>query len=150
LSQRSTPAEPPPGAGLYSGSSGPSASKPSVLVIEADDLMYGVLDGHLRAAGYALSRHVDPDRAARAPGERYDLVIVDVPLPLERSKSVVRRIVAEYSDTPVLALSPLFTANVACTGAVAQTFGIAGCLPMPFTRDALIAAVRRSLGARAS
>jgi DNA-binding NarL/FixJ family response regulator len=55
---------------------------------------------------------------------------------------VIRRVTAQYPDIPILALSPTFFSNVKCGGNCARELGVAGVLPKPVARDALMDAIR--------
>jgi DNA-binding NarL/FixJ family response regulator len=57
-------------------------------------------------------------------------------------QQVSREVAAQYPGIPILALSPTFFSNVSCGGNCARALGVAGVLPKPIARDALIAAIR--------
>jgi DNA-binding NarL/FixJ family response regulator len=72
-------------------------------------------------------------------------MIVDVPFTRHGGRDLVQRASTQYPGTPILALSPTFFSNVACGGNCARSLGVAGVLPKPIGRDALIAAIRNLL-----
>jgi DNA-binding response OmpR family regulator len=109
----------------------------NILVVDADPPLHGLLEEWLTAQGWSVLREGDP----------VDLIVVDLAHPVRGGPDVLKRLAREHAGTPVLALSSSFFPSVASDGAVARTLGVAGVLPKPLTRDALLAAVRRTLPA---
>jgi CheY-like chemotaxis protein len=107
---------------------------PAVLVVDADAATLGLLREWLGEAGW---RVVD-----EPGGEPVALVLVDVPYPRRGRSPPLLRAARAHAGTPVLALSPTIHPSAACTGELARALGVAGVLPMPLQREALIAAVR--------
>jgi len=98
----------------------------------------------LRNAGYDVTTAGGGEqalallRAAPAP----DLLVVDVLLPLLDGWRLLERLRAEGPAVPVLVAS-----GTAVTRAWADNYGCAGFLRKPFGPEALVAEVRRCLGA---
>jgi DNA-binding NtrC family response regulator len=120
----------------------PNASdpKPLIRVTNADGAMLGLLREWLGAAGYCVTGGRNGEAAS---GEHALLTIVDVPFSRCGAAELVQRVTQENPGEPILALSGTFFSTVACQGACAQRLGVAGVLPKPVTRDALLAAVER-------
>lgn len=74
--------------------------------------------------------------------QQVDLLLVDLPFPRQGASPRLRQLASAHPGTPVLALSPTLFAGVAPRGEVARQLGVAAVLPMPVTRDGLLAAVR--------
>ena len=122
---------------------------PAVLVLGADAATFGLLREWLSEAGYAVAAALGDAAPAAGPATptvscrdgRYDLVIVDVPYPRALRAEPQRRLAAIADGAPVLALSATFHSNVERSGEVARSLGVAGVLPKPLRRDALVSAV---------
>jgi DNA-binding response OmpR family regulator len=111
---------------------------PAVLVLDTDRTTLELLREWLTEAGWAVvDDDRDPDGAAR-----FHLVLIDIPYPRQGRSTSLQRIAAEHAGTPVLALSATLHASVEPCGDVARALGVAGVLPKPIRRDALLAAVR--------
>ena len=109
-----------------------------VLVVDADNLLFGLIEEWLAAAGHrVIPEHAGGDSA----DGRIDLIVVDIPFPRQGGLDLLRRVAAEHPGTPILALSSTFFAGIGSHGAVARALGVAGVLPKPVKREALIAAV---------
>lgn len=120
-----------------------AADAPLVLIVDVDCATAGLLAEWLAADGCRVAGACGCQRPDDA--KRIAIAIVDVPFPRDGGVEHVQRLSRDYPDVPLLALSPTFFASVACTGAVARALGVAGVLPKPVNRDALISAVRRLL-----
>lgn len=108
-----------------------------VRLVGADPAVRGLLREWLEPQGHRL---VD--------GGRADLVVVDIPQPRRDGTEVLSRVALEHPAAPRLVLSSSFLPGVDCCGAVARSLGVAGVLPKPLTREALLDAVRRVTGGR--
>jgi DNA-binding response OmpR family regulator len=121
---------------------GPAAQagawKSQVLIVGADQALFGLIAEWLAADGRRAVMEHTADGAA--PG-RVELVVVDIPFPRRGGLDLLRRIAGERPGTPILALSSTFFAGIDSNGAVARALGVAGVLPKPVKRDALLAAV---------
>jgi DNA-binding NarL/FixJ family response regulator len=113
-------------------------TRPTILVLDADPALLGLLREWLAELGQVAAGRGD----ARVD---CDLVVVDVPYPRQGESNPLRGLAAAHPGTPVLALSPTFFAGIDAHGAVARSLGVAGVLPKPVAREALVAAVRRLL-----
>lgn len=110
---------------------------PRILVVDADRLTLGLLEEWLRTAGYEVVKGRTDD--AVAP-QGVALAIVDVPF-ARSGVERLQRFAGRHAGTPILALSPTFFSNVQCRGDCARSLGVAGVLPKPIAREALIAAI---------
>jgi len=110
------------------------------LVLDADPDTRGLLRAWLGDAGW---RVVD---MPAAPGAAVGLVVIELAYPRDADASRLRRLADAYAGAPVIALSATFHANVDAHGAVARAFDVAGVLPKPLRREALLAAVHRATG----
>ncbi|HEX6704197.1 MAG TPA: hypothetical protein VF169_05505 [Albitalea sp.] len=112
-----------------------------VLIVGADPATFALLDEWLAQAGWRVCADADRDG--------YALIVVDVPYPRRPPSDVLRELAARHAGTPVLAMSATFHSGIDVSGEVARSLGVAGVLPKPLRRDALVSAVRR-LGRAAS
>lgn len=114
-----------------------------VLVVDADNALFGLIEEWLAAAGH----HAIAESAAGGGADGgIDLVLVDIPFPRQGGLDTLRRIAVDYPGKPVLALSSAFFAGIGANGAVARALGVAGALPKPVKREALMTAVGELLG----
>ncbi len=118
------------------------SAAPLVRVVNADRATLGLLQEWLGAAGYRVAD-------AGTTQETAQLTIVDVPFTRHGGLELVRRAAGEAPGVPILALSPTFFSNVRCGGDCARALGVAGVLPKPVAREALLAAVDELLQPRA-
>jgi DNA-binding response OmpR family regulator len=117
----------------------------SIVIIEEDDLMRGLLHEWLTAAGYAVRKgglHEPP------AGERTDLVIVDLHMPRQSGVEVVRAVQQAHRGTPVIAISARFRSGLDRSSWAAQALGVCQLIAKPFTREDLLGAVALVLGKR--
>lgn len=116
-----------------------SATAPLIRVFDADSATLDLLHEWLTSAGFAIAAGSDETpSAARGPA----VLIVDVPFTRHGGQEVIQRVAAQYPDIPILALSPTFFSNVKCGGNCARSLGVAGVLPKPVAREALLDAIR--------
>jgi DNA-binding NarL/FixJ family response regulator len=109
---------------------------PCVLVQGADRSTFGLVSEWLAGEGWRVSE-------SACPGETPALVLVDVPYPRHDGAERLHRIARAHPGAPVIALSPTFFGSVLCTGDCADALGVAGVLPKPVSREALIDGVRK-------
>jgi len=77
-----------------------------ILVVEDDPRMAQLLNRALREAGYAVDTVVDGAKALeRASSTSYDLILLDIVLPVIDGLTVSRTLRARNSSTPILMLS---------------------------------------------
>ena len=131
-----------PAAGDADAPPGPAGKAPRVLVVDADGSLADLFDEWLGAAGCSVAMTSGRHAGAAEP---FDLVIVDVPFPRQGGVDLIARLTERHPMTPILVLSSTLFAGVDCCGAVARALGVAGVLPNPASREALISAVRRFL-----
>jgi DNA-binding response OmpR family regulator len=116
----------------------PAVRPPLIRVANTDGAMFGLLREWLGTAGY----EVLAARVGETTGtERALLVIVDVPFSRYGATEILQRVTQAHPNEPILALSATFFSNVHCGGACARRLGVAGVLPKPVAREALLAAV---------
>ena len=118
---------------------------PAVLVVDADPDTLVLLREWLTEAGWTVADAAGHGEVPMA----FDLVLIDLAYPRRGDAASLRRIPAACAGIPVLALSATFHASVAPWGEVARSLGVAGVLPKPIRREALVAAARHLSGARA-
>ena len=116
-----------------------------IRVIGADRPTVDLLTEWLTSAGFAVADAGGSDPPSRDP---VVLAIVDLPFTRHTGHEAVQRVAAQYSGIPVLALSTMFFPNVSCVGHCARDLGVAGVLPQPLARDALISAIHELLHRR--
>ena len=114
-----------------------------IVIIEDDPLMRSLLAEWLTAEGYGVES-IAGDNAQPSPS--VDLVIVDVYMPrwlgVERLRSARRA----YPGVPIIASSGQFRAGLDCAGPAAQALGVERVMAKPFSREALLDAVRSVIG----
>jgi DNA-binding response OmpR family regulator len=115
----------------------------SIVIIEEDDLMRGLLTEWLSAAGYAVI-----GQAPRAsPAVRNAaLVIVNLYMPRQAGADVVRSVQQAHPGSPVIAISAQFRAGLDSSWWAARALGVRQLIAKPFTRDELLGAVRAVIG----
>jgi CheY-like chemotaxis protein len=116
---------------------------PSIVIIEEDDLMRGLLTEWLTGAGYGV-RERSPPRAPAGAG--VDLVIVNLYMPREAGVDAVRAVQAAHPGTPVIAISAQFRSGLATSWWAARALGARKLIAKPFTREDLLGAVREVIG----
>lgn len=114
----------------------PNAATPAVLVVDADRDTLALLREWLSDAGWVVL-----DEAARDAALPLHLVLVDLAFPRRGAADSLQRVATEHAGTPVLALSAMFHASIEPQGEVARSLGVAGVLPKPIRREALVDAV---------
>jgi DNA-binding NtrC family response regulator len=115
----------------------------TILIYEEDDLMRGLLTEWLTDAGY----HVCTASMQSAQQHREaDLAIVSIYMPKSAGARLVKVMAALYPGTPVIAISAQFRAGLSTAGTTAQTLGVAQVIAKPFTREALLSAVKAIIG----
>jgi CheY-like chemotaxis protein len=118
-----------------------------ILVVEPDDLILGLLERWLGAAGYTvvMGTWQSPPQAVEQEGEPH-LIIVDVPT-LRNVEKIIES-VKEAHASPILLLSTSFRRGAGSSMAVARQLGVRNVLPKPFTRGELLSAVSKSIEGR--
>jgi DNA-binding response OmpR family regulator len=118
----------------------------SIVIYEADDLMRGLLQEWLSAAGYRVCAVAPCGPPPRCDA---DLVIVNIGMPKHAGARVADEIRAAHPGTPIIAISAQFRADLSTAGTTAQSLGVAQVIAKPLSRDALLAAVRAIIDAAA-
>ena len=116
----------------------PNTTTPAVLVVDADRDTLALLREWLSEAGWAVL-----DETARDSSMPVHLVLLDLAFPRHGAALALQRLAIEHTGTPVLALSAMFHASIEPQGEVARSLGVAGVLPKPIRRDALVDAVHK-------
>lgn len=116
-----------------------------VLLLESDRLLEQLMVEWLRMAGYETLCVHDAGSAARLGAAGCDLILADVPAPLESARRAVARLAHAAPDTPVIAMSADALASGPCAqAAIARGLGAAAVLVKPFTQVALLEAITRA------
>ena len=114
----------------------------SIVIIEEDQLMRGLLVEWLSAEGYSVR--------AGAPGDTQpniaDLVIVDVYMPRHEGAKTLRTVKAAYPESSMIAISGQFRPGLAGPCTTAEALGVAQVIAKPFTRHDLLVAVEDVIG----
>jgi DNA-binding response OmpR family regulator len=115
----------------------------SIVIIEEDDLMRGLLTEWLTAAGYAVR---EPGQRGAPAGEGADLVIVNLYMPRQTGADVVRAVQQAHPGTPLIAISARFRPGLDGSWWAARALGARKLIAKPFTREDLLGAVRALIG----
>jgi DNA-binding response OmpR family regulator len=116
----------------------------SIVIIEEDDLLRGLLREWLSAEGHAVREH----RLCEPPsGGHADLVIVDLYMPRRTGCDIVHAVKQAYPGAAVIAMSGQFSSGLAHSRSAAQKLGARQLLVKPFSRVELLRAVRAAIGA---
>src|SRR5262245_39230522 len=105
-----------------------------VLIREEDVQIRELLERWLGEAGFVVSA---------TEGEAPDLLIVDLPRS-RGAQALIQSLQAVYA-APILVLSGRFRRGLAGSAEAARRLGVKKVLPIPFTREELLAAVAASL-----
>jgi DNA-binding response OmpR family regulator len=114
----------------------------SIVIIEEDDLMRGLLTEWLTAAGYAVLGRPPNGSSAGRP----DLVIVNLYMPRQAGVDVVRSVQQAHPGIPVIAISAQFRAGLDGSWWAARALGVRELIAKPFTRSDLLRAVQAVIG----
>ena len=114
-----------------------------VLVVEDEPLMASFIARGLQDSGYAVEIASDGARAiAAAEHENFDLVILDLRLPVKDGLTVCRELRSKSFRSPILMLTALDSIEDVVTG---LNSGADDYLAKPFDFDVLLARVRALL-----
>jgi DNA-binding response OmpR family regulator len=115
-----------------------------ILVVEADDLIRGLLERWLGEASYAVAagtlRDLLKDRLRKGVPR---LVIADIPRPRD-AQALIQSLQQVY-PSPILVLSARFRRGLEASTEVASRLGVCKVLPKPFTREELLCAVNEAI-----
>src|SRR2546421_6035510 len=116
---------------------------PSVVIIEEDSLVRGLIKEWVSAAGYAVCEGALP---AKDAGDNADLVIVDLYMPRRAGAEIVRAVQRAHPRAPVIAISAQFGSGVSNSSRAAHALGAERLIAKPFSREELLVAVRAAVG----
>ena len=120
----------------------------SVLIVEDDAHISGIVAEHLGRAGYACTQAFSGTEArlvldgARQRGERFDVVVCDLMLPGLPGEDIVRLIRAADADTPIVVTS---ARSAASDKVDLLKLGADDYLAKPFDLDELLARIEVQL-----
>ena len=118
----------------------------TVLIIEPDDLIRGLLEHWLREAGYTvIAQSLEQLPRAGLGALMPALVILDVASPRDAGKII--DLVKALCPSPILALSGRFQGKPSSSTNLARQLGVRNTLAKPFNRGDLLAAVGDSIKA---
>jgi len=124
------------------GRDGPG-TRPRVLLIDDDEAIRGGVSRALAAEGLVIELAEDgPEGLRRSQAERYDLVVLDLLMPVMDGRDVLRQLLRDQPGQAVLVLSCL--ADVRCKVDCFE-IGARDYLTKPFSLAELIARVRNQL-----
>src|SRR6266496_3484577 len=115
----------------------------TIVIIEEDKLMRGLLVEWLSAEGYSVRADAPGD--AQAP-DKADLLIVDVYMPRREGAKTLRAVKAAHPETPLIAISGQFRPGLVRPSTAADALGVRQVIAKPFSRRDLLAAVRSLIG----
>jgi two-component system copper resistance phosphate regulon response regulator CusR len=117
--------------------------RPRVLIIDDEEAIRSGVSRALAAEGLRIDLAEDgAEGLRRARAERYDLVVLDLLMPAQDGRAVLRQLLREQPAQPVLVLSCL--ADVRCKVECFE-LGARDYLTKPFSLAELIARVRNQL-----
>ena len=116
---------------------------PSIVIIEEDKLMRGLLTEWLGAEGYSVNAPAPEE--AQAP-DKADLVIVDLYMPRQEGAQRLRQVRAAHPEAALIAISGQFRPGLAASWAAAEALGVQHLIAKPFSQSDLLAAVDRVIG----
>jgi DNA-binding response OmpR family regulator len=113
-----------------------------VLILESDRLIRALIKEWLHMAGYETLCAHDAAGAARLVAG-YDVVLSDVPAPLKSARDTVAGLAQAALGKPVIVMSAdIPTYGASASVALARDLGAVAVLVKPFSRIALLKAVR--------
>ena len=115
----------------------------SVLLVEDDEPLAGLLSAHLRAHGYrvTVAPSAEAAEARMEEGMKPDIVLLDINLPGDTGWSVLRSRAFEEAGRPPVVVASAMSVSPARL----REFGVAGYLPKPFALDTLESTLQRLL-----
>jgi two-component system response regulator HydG len=148
MSARSRPSDSDRRSGATRGGHAPAIHgggvTPRVLVLEGDRHMADLLEDWLGSAGYCP---IPAGGGASVPAVHSgsnDVVLADIASPRDAAAAVVARLRSTFPGTPVVLMSGYFlTSGGTAAAEITRQLGVAGILPKPFTRDALLGMLGR-------
>jgi DNA-binding response OmpR family regulator len=115
----------------------------SLLLVEDDESLRGILTRHLRNQGYRVDEAVSAEDAAEvlAGGLRPDLVLLDLNLPGDTGWDLLRGSSLAAAGSPPVVITSAITVSPLRLA----EFGVAGYLPKPFPLETLVGTIERLL-----
>lgn len=114
-----------------------------VAVMTEDGALFELLAEWLATACLQVEAHA---QGVGSGGRPCDLLLVELAYPRRDAAGPLQRLAADYPGLPVVALSPTFLAGVEAGHSAARALGVAAVLPLPVSRQVLLAAVCNVLG----
>lgn len=122
----------------------------TILILEEDDLIRGLLKEQLVGAGYPV-QVADPRRppSASPTDDNIGLIIADICMPKQQGAESIRVLKLDYPGASIIAISGRFCSSLGGSAEAARELGVHKVLPKPFTREDLLDAVRSVIDAPA-
>ncbi len=113
----------------------------SILIVEDDDPLRGILARHLRARGHEIFEAASAEDAVAQlrSGVRPGLVVLDINLPGDTGWSLLRGDVLAAAGNPPVVVASATTVDHRRL----REHGVAGYLPKPFPLQTLLEAIER-------
>jgi CheY-like chemotaxis protein len=123
----------------------------TILILEEDDLIRGLLKEWLLGAGYQVQLG-DPRRApsTRPAHDKVGLIIANICMPKDQGAEGIRQLKLAYPGASIIAISARFCSSLGGSAEGARQLGVRKVLSKPFTREELLDAVRSVMGAPAA
>jgi CheY-like chemotaxis protein len=122
-------------------------SRPTVLVVDDESVMQGLLQDILSAEGYQVAIANNGEEGLERISELHpDLVVLDLMMPVLDGWGVLSALEGRSGIPPVIVLSA--SANVKGTVERAVARGAYACFPKPFNLGALLERCQDALGER--
>jgi two-component system, NtrC family, response regulator AtoC len=118
--------------------------KPTILVVDDEDLIRWSLSERLRSEGCTVLEAEDGRRALDHAGEHVDLAVLDYRLPDTDGLTLLRRLKAQHPQLMALMLTAYDTPETATEAVEAGAFNLAR---KPFDLDDIVVMVRDALEA---
>jgi DNA-binding response OmpR family regulator len=117
------------------------AEPKSILLVEDDETLAGLLARHLRAHGHVVEEAASAEAAIDdlTSGLRPALIILDINLPGETGWALLRHDAYQAAGRPPV----LVVSATSVSPTRIQEFGVAGYLPKPFPLETLVVTVER-------
>lgn len=115
----------------------------TILILEEDDLVRGLLKEQLVGAGYQVQVG-DPRRppSASPTHDNVGLIIANICMPKQQGAESIRALKLAYPGASIIAISGRFCSGVGGSAEAARQLGVRKVLSKPFTREDLLDAVR--------
>jgi CheY-like chemotaxis protein len=123
----------------------------TILILEEDDLIRGLLNEWLLGAGYPVQLG-DPRRAPsmRPAHDKVGLIIANICMPKDQGAEGISQLKLAYPGVSIIAISARFCSSLGGSAEGARQLGVRKVLSKPFTREELLDAVRSVMGAPAA